>query len=155
MMSSAGRPLSAVGPIAQLTEGQRVKLTGVIVEHPRFGRQIEVEFAEAVVPSSVEGIEAYLSSRLIKGIGPAIAARITETFGNEALRIIEEEPHRLKEIKGLGAKRVEDEAETVDRILELRASGLSVRAIAIALQQEGRRIIGFGIHAGHVRQSRE
>lgn len=125
------RPLAAVGIISQLSEGQRVKLTGVIVDHPRFGRQFDVEVAEAVVPSSVEGIEAYLSSRLIKGVGPAIAARITEAFGDDALRIIEEEPQRLAKIKGLGQKRIEELSAAVaaqkdvqDVMVFLRTHGL-------------------------------
>lgn len=100
--------LSAVGQLAQLVEGQRVKLTGAIVEHPRFGRQIQVEVAQAVQPTTVEGIRAYLSSRLIKGVGPAIAERITDEFGEDTLRVIEEEPERLRRVKGLGRKRAEE-----------------------------------------------
>lgn len=139
------RPLAAVGMLAQLTEGQRVKLTGRIIEHPRFGRQIEVEFAEAVVPSSAEGIEAYLSSRLIKGIGPAIAARITETFGTDALRIIGEEPERLREIKGLGTKRIKELSAAVaaqrdvqDVMVFLRTYGLGQGLAARIVKRYGR-----------------
>ncbi len=99
-------PVTAVGQLSQLAEGQRVKITGVETEHPRYGRQIQVRSAEAVLPTTVEGIRTYLASSLVKGIGPATARRITDTFGPDTLRIIEEEPKRLSEVKGLGAKRI-------------------------------------------------
>ena len=138
-------PMAAVGMLAQLSEGQRVKVTGKITDHPRFGRQIEVEVAEALVPSSIEGIEAYLSSRLIKGIGPAIAARITEAFGDDALRIIEEEPRRLTEIKGLGAKRAKELSAAVaaqkdvqDVMVFLRTHGLGQGLASRIVKRYGR-----------------
>jgi exodeoxyribonuclease V alpha subunit len=126
-----GRPLSAVGQIAQLAEGQRVKLTGALVDHPRFGRQIEVAVAQAVQPTSVEGIQAYLSSRLVKGIGPATAQRLTDTFGAATMQVIEEQPERLREVKGLGKKKIEQlvaavraQKDVQDVMIFLRAHGL-------------------------------
>lgn len=98
--------VTIVGQLAQLAEGQRVKVSGRRSEHPRFGPQVEVETAEAVAPDTVHGIQAYLSSSLVKGIGPATAARIVGRFGTDTLRVIEEEPHRLRTIKGLGEKRI-------------------------------------------------
>ena len=99
-------PLQIVGTIAQLAEGQHLRLTGPRRNHPRFGPQIEVESCEAVLPTSPAGIAAYLSSSLVKGIGPATAERIVATFGAETLRVIEAEPDRLREVKGLGQKRI-------------------------------------------------
>jgi exodeoxyribonuclease V alpha subunit len=98
--------MPVVGQLAQLAEGQRVKITGQFEEHPRFGRQLKVLEVEAVLPSSIDGIRAYLASSLIKGIGPATAERITDRFGTDTLRIIEKEPKRLREVKGLGKKRI-------------------------------------------------
>jgi len=95
-----------VGQLAQLAEGQRVKVTGRFEEHPRFGRQLKVIETQAVLPSNVAGIRAYLASSLIKGIGPAMAERITSRFGADTLKIIEQEPRRLQEVKGLGKKRI-------------------------------------------------
>ena len=100
-----GGSVTAVGALAQLSEGQRIRVSGTETEHPRFGRQVEANLVEAVLPTSTEGVRAYLSSSLIKGIGPAMAERITDTFGAETLRVIAEEPERLAEVKGLGEKR--------------------------------------------------
>ncbi|MCR9248192.1 MAG: ATP-dependent RecD-like DNA helicase [bacterium] len=101
-------PLTVVGSLAQLVEGQRIKVTGKRIEHPRFGPQIEAEAFEAIAPSTAEGIEAYLASGLVKGIGPATAKRIVKALGTDTLRIIEEEPDRLRDIRGVGARKAED-----------------------------------------------
>ncbi len=138
-------PLPIVGHLAQLAEGQRVTITGVRKIHPRFGPQIEVEAAEAAVPSSVEGIQAYLASSLVKGIGPATAERITDTFGDDALRIIEEEPERLGEVRGLGPKKIEELVESVrsqrdvqEVMVFLRSHGLGQGLAARIVKQLGR-----------------
>jgi exodeoxyribonuclease V alpha subunit len=104
----SGKPVTVVGALAQLAEGQRVKVQGKESEHPRFGRQIEVETAEAMAPSTIEGIQAYLASGLVKGIGPATAARITRVFGADTLRVIAEDPQQLRKVKGLGEKKLQD-----------------------------------------------
>lgn len=110
---SGENPLSAVGPLAQLIEGQEVRLTGRRSWHDRFGRQLEVRVAEALLPTSRHGLIAYLSSSLVKGIGPAMAERIVDTFGEETLEIIDQTPSRLEDVKGLGKKRIEELVEAV------------------------------------------
>ncbi|MBL8747637.1 MAG: ATP-dependent RecD-like DNA helicase [Planctomycetes bacterium] len=105
---ATGSPTIAVGPMAQLTEGQRLKLRGKESVHPRFGKQVKVDVFEALAPSSTEGIEAYLASGLVKGIGPATAKKIVRAFGADTLRILEEEPQRLRKIRGLGARKIDD-----------------------------------------------
>ena len=72
---------------------------------PAYGRQFEVESYTTVLPATVQGIERYLGSGLIKGIGPRTAARIVGHFGVDTLRVIEEQPQRLVEVAGLGPKR--------------------------------------------------
>ena len=109
----SGRLLTLVGTLAQLNEGQKVKVSGHISEHPKFGAQIEVDHAESIAPSTVEGIQAYLASGLVKGIGPATAEKITDLFGTETLRVIEEEPDRLRRVRGLGARKIEALADAV------------------------------------------
>lgn len=101
-------PRTVVGSLAQLVEGQRIKVTGKEIQHPRFGPQIEAETFEAIAPSTTAGIEAYLASGLVKGIGPATAKRIVKAFGTDTLRVIEEEPQRLQAVRGVGARKVED-----------------------------------------------
>src|SRR5687768_14059083 len=95
---SSGRAVTAVGPLAQLKEGQRLRVTGTETQHPRFGLQVQVETFEALAPSSEEGIEAYLAAGLARGVGPATAKKIVRAFGTDTLRGIEEEPHRLRRI---------------------------------------------------------
>ena len=108
--------------MAGLKEGQRLRLVGEEDPHPKFGPQIKVETFEAIAPSSAAGIEAYLASGLVKGIGPATATKIVDEFGDDTLRVIEEEPDKLKKVRGLGAKvRVGWRLET-PRALTARAS---------------------------------
>ncbi|HEX6811778.1 MAG TPA: ATP-dependent RecD-like DNA helicase [Planctomycetota bacterium] len=105
---AAGRPVVAVGSMAQLTEGQRLKITGKETNHPRFGVQVKVDAFEPIAPTTAEGIEAYLASGLVKGVGPATAKKIVQALGNDALRIIEEEPDRVRRIRGLNARKAEE-----------------------------------------------
>ncbi len=140
-----GEGLIAVGQLAQLAEGQRVKLRGRLVSHPRFGPQIEVATAEATIPSSAEGIRAYLASSLVKGIGPELAKRITEAFGNDTLRVIAEQPERLREVKGLGMKRIGElvaalhaQRDVQDVMVFLRTHGLGQGLAARIVKRYGR-----------------
>ncbi|MCA8949246.1 MAG: ATP-dependent RecD-like DNA helicase, partial [Planctomycetes bacterium] len=121
-------PCTVVGSMAQLVEGQRVKVTGRRVEHPRFGAQVEAEVFEAVAPSSAAGIEAYLASGLVKGIGPATAKRIVAKFGTDTLRIIDEEPERLRVVRGVGQRKVEELAQAVKSQKDVQAVHVFLRA---------------------------
>lgn len=142
--ADAGEEVQVVGTLAQLTEGQKVKITGRFRDHPRFGRQLAAETVEAITPSTVEGITAYLASSLVKGIGPAMAARITAAFGTETLRVIESEPERLREVKGLGDKRIEElvaalrsQRDVQDVMVFLRTHGLGAALAARIVKRYG------------------
>jgi exodeoxyribonuclease V alpha subunit len=117
---ASGRPVTAVGPMAQLKEGQRLAVSGKESEHPRFGVQVKVDSFEALAPSTAEGIEAYLAAGLVRGIGPGTAKKIVGAFGTDALRVIEEEPHRLRRIRGLGQRRIEELGQAVKAQKELQ-----------------------------------
>ena len=139
------QPLHAVGTLAQLAEGQRVRLTGRVQEHPRFGRQLEVETAEAIAPESNEGIAAYLGSGLVKGIGPATAAKIVARFGADTLRVLEEEPERLRDVPGVGKKKSAELAAAVKAqhdvqqvLVFLRAHGLGPGLAAKIVKRYGK-----------------
>ncbi len=80
-------------------------MQGVWKAHPQYGRQFEVRGYTTVLPATIQGIRRYLGSGLIKGIGPKMAERIVDRFGDDTLRVIEEEPARLVEVPGLGPKR--------------------------------------------------
>lgn len=112
--------------------GQQVKLLGTWVQHPRFGQQFKAVSLHIEAPSSVEGIERFLSSGAIDGIGSALAHRITEHFGKDTMKILEEHPHRLKEVTGIGQKKLEtiitsfkSQSELRDIMLWLEVHGIS------------------------------
>ena len=100
--------------------GQEVRLTGSWVTHPRFGRQFKALRMHVSAPTSAGGIERFLASGTIDGVGPAMARRIVEKFGAEALLIIERAPSRLREVAGIGPKTVEKITASYMRQSELR-----------------------------------
>jgi len=99
--------LTVVGPLLGAQPGERLRLSGRWTSHPQYGRQFEVQSYETVLPATVQGIRRYLGSGLIKGIGPKMAERIVDHFGEGTLQVIEEKPGRLVEVPGLGPKRTE------------------------------------------------
>ncbi|MDX2055413.1 MAG: ATP-dependent RecD-like DNA helicase [Polyangiaceae bacterium] len=100
--------VSVVGTFQAVGPGTQVRVTGSFVEDARHGRQFQVKSLVAIAPNTQKGIEKYLSSGLIPGIGPVIAKRIVEKFGAETLKVLDVDPQRLREVPGLGQKRVED-----------------------------------------------
>ncbi|GGO10946.1 ATP-dependent RecD-like DNA helicase [Microbispora rosea subsp. aerata] len=102
---SGNELLTVVGPLLGAQVGESLRLTGRWSSHPKYGRQFEVWSYTTVLPATIQGIQRYLGSGLIKGIGPKMAERIVDHFGTDTLRVIEEEPERLVEVPGLGPKR--------------------------------------------------
>ena len=96
-----GMMVTVVGTIPLPAVGERLMVTGKWSNHASYGRQFEAEFLERLMPQSTMEILSYLSSRVIKGIGPRMAARIVEHFGEETLRVMELEPLRLAEVPGI------------------------------------------------------
>jgi exodeoxyribonuclease V alpha subunit len=105
-LRSGGQLLTAVGNLAAPVPGERVRLKGRWTNHPRFGRQFSVEEYESHAPATVEGIERYLASGLIPGIGVELAHRIVKAFGEQTLEVLDRRPQRLTEVEGIGRKRV-------------------------------------------------
>jgi len=100
-----GQTATVVGTIPLPCMGERLMVTGKWATHSSYGKQFEAEFLERMMPQSASEILTYLSGRVIKGIGPRIAARIVQHFGDDTLRIMEREPERLSEISGITEKR--------------------------------------------------
>ncbi|HED24387.1 MAG TPA: ATP-dependent RecD-like DNA helicase [Firmicutes bacterium] len=98
-----GKAVTIVGNFPPMQEGENLLLNGHWQVHNRYGKQLEVDRWERILPATEEGLKRYLSSRLIKGIGPVTAARIVDCFGLDTLEIMEKEPHRLQEVEGIGA----------------------------------------------------
>ena len=94
-----------VGALLGAQPGESLRLLGRWSSHPQFGRQFEVDSYTTVLPATIQGIQRYLGSGLIKGIGPVFAERIVDHFGVDTLSVIEDEPARLVEVPGLGPKR--------------------------------------------------
>mgnify|MGYP000029322133 CR=1 FL=1 len=99
--------VTVVGNLLSVNVGERLRLEGFWTTHPQYGRQFKVINYQTVLPATVEGIRRYLGSGLIKGIGPVTAQRIVNKFGTDTLEIIEHHPERLREVLGVGRKRVE------------------------------------------------
>lgn len=97
--------VTVVGALLCAQPGESLRLVGRWTSHPKFGQQFEVKSYTTVLPATIQGIQRYLGSGLIKGIGPVFAERIVKHFGTDTLRIIEEQPDRLTEVPGLGPKR--------------------------------------------------
>lgn len=105
-------PAKAAGNIASPEKGMLLRLLGEWTEHPKYGKQFKAYSSEAVVTGSLPSIRAYLASGNIKGVGPKLADKIVLRFGKDTIRIIETEPMRLTELKGISAKRAEAIAES-------------------------------------------
>ena len=112
--------LAAVGIMPFIGAGEHVRLTGEWTEHPDYGRQIKVSQCESIRPATKSGMEKYLASGLIKGIGPSTAKLIIQHFGVHALDILESEPERLTEVVGIGPKRAAMIAESFQEQMEMR-----------------------------------
>jgi exodeoxyribonuclease V alpha subunit len=119
--------VTIVGKLLGVQVGESLELEGRWVDHPEHGRQFVVERYRTVLPATVEGIRRYLGSGLIKGVGPITAQRIAETFGAYTLHVIEHEPLRLREVPGLGPKRIE-------RIMRAWEEQQQIKAIMVFLQ---------------------
>ena len=100
-----GQMVTVVGTIPLPAVGERLMVTGRWSTHASFGRQFEAEFLERLMPQTSMEILSYLSSRVIKGIGPKMAARIVERFGEETLLVMEREPMRLSEVSGISREK--------------------------------------------------
>jgi exodeoxyribonuclease V alpha subunit len=103
----SGEEVTFVGNLPELQTGEIVAVTGEWRNHKKFGRQFAAESVSPVVPTSVEGIESYLAAGHVKGIGATLTKRLVERFGADVLRILDEEPERLREIPGVGRRKLE------------------------------------------------
>ena len=118
----SGDRLAAVGAMPLLLAGERAAFEGELVEHREYGRQIRVSWVESVRPESLDGIEKYLASGLIRGVGPATAKLIVESFGQRTLDVLESEPQRLTEVPGIGEKRAAMIAESFQEHAQMRGA---------------------------------
>ncbi len=125
-----GEELVCVGSFHTIETGETLELEGNFVEHPLYGMQLKVEQAQRVQPDDETSMVRYLGSGAIKGVGESLAARIVKKFGRDSFRVIEEEPERLAEIKGISERKAREIAE---QMLEKK----DVREAYVFLQKYG------------------
>ena len=133
LVVKAGRArVSAVGVMPPVTPGEKLIITGEWTEHPVYGKQIKVQGMEIEKPTTLSGIEKYLMSGMIKGIGPATARQLIKAFGEQTLDVIYSEPQRLLELPGIGEKRAQmiqesyaEQAEQREAMVFLQSYGVT------------------------------
>ena len=107
-----GEPVTVVGVIPYLAEGEHIKATGTWQQHPTFGRQFRVEAFEKELPQDEDAVCRYLSSGAIRGIGPVTARRIVDRFGSDTLDVLENHPEWLAELRGITRARAKEIGES-------------------------------------------
>lgn len=119
-IDAGGELITAVGDLGDVEEGEGLILEGQYISHKKFGTQFRADYCERKLPDTVVNIEKYLASGAIKGIGPALAKRIVNVFGAQTLDIMENNPHRLSEIKGISSSKCEEIAAETRKLFSLR-----------------------------------
>jgi len=128
-----GEEYTLVGTFHYISEGELVEATGTMTEHALYGEQLAVEGYEICVPNDADSVERYLGSGAIKGIGVSLAARIVRKFKADTFRIIEEEPERLAEVKGISERKALEIADQVESKKEMRQAMMFLQDYGISL----------------------
>lgn len=129
---SGGEEIVCVGMFRAIDEGGNFEINGNYVEHPVYGRQLKVEKYRETAPEDVVSMERYLGSGAIKGIGEALAARIIKKFGEDSFRVIEEEPERLAEIKGISERKAREIALQMEEKKDMREAMVFLQKYGIS-----------------------
>ena len=112
---------TVVGELGEIEDGETLLVMGQYISHSKFGMQFRAEYCERKLPSTAENIRKYLSSGVISGIGPSLAKRIVDVFGDKTLEIMEQHPEQLASIKGISQKKCQEIAREVQKIFTLRS----------------------------------
>lgn len=129
---SKGDEVTCVGMLQYIGDGELIEAQGHYTEHATYGRQFQIESYEIKAPEDAMAIERYLGSGAIKGIGVAMAARIVRRFKDDTFRIIEEEPERLAEIKGISEKKAREISEQVEEKRDMRKAMIFLQKYGIS-----------------------
>ena len=125
--------LTCVGSVPYITEGEFVEVTGSYSEHAVYGQQLKLDTCEDIPPEDEKSVERYLASGAIKGIGAALASRIVRRFKADTLRIIEEEPERLAEIKGISQRMAMEISDSVTAKRDMRNAMMFLQDYGISM----------------------
>lgn len=147
---SGEEEITCVGIFSAIAEGENIEAFGDYTDHPTYGKQFKVESFEEKAPEDEEAIERYLGSGAIRGIGLALAARIVRRFKADTFRIIEEEPERLAEVKGISERKAMEIADQVNEKRDLRQAmiflqqyGITMNLAVKVYQQYGQEVYGI------------
>ena len=124
--------LTCVGTFHYISEGELLKLTGEYVTHSLYGVQLHVQTSEVCEPEDLVSIERYLGSGAVKGLGAALAGRIVRRFKEDTFRIIEEEPERLAEVKGISERKAREIAEQIEEKKDMRRAMIYLQKYGIS-----------------------
>ena len=148
-MVSDGEDITCVGMLKSADQGETIEAEGECVEHAVYGEQFKIKSYQTIAPEDAVSMERYMGSGAIKGVGPALAARIVKKFREETFRIIEEEPERLAEIKGISERKardialqMEDKKEMREAMIFLQKYGISNTLAIKIYNRYGMRIYG-------------
>ncbi len=125
-----GRRFTAVGTLLGVREGDRLRLSGRWTHHERFGRQLAVDSYVHVEPTTRRGLESFLASGRLPGIGPALARRLVGAFGLQTLEVLDRHPERLTEVPGIGPK-------TAEKVIRAWRETRSIRQVMVFLLSHG------------------
>ena len=141
-----GHRVSCVGIMPFINAGEQVKIEGEWTEHRDYGRQVKVSGAETVQPTTKVGIEKYLASGLIRGVGPSTAKLIVGKFGADTLAVMEAEPHRLVEVPGIGPKRAEMIIESFREHIDMQRTLMFLQGLGLSVNLSVKIFKQFGEH---------
>ena len=122
ILDNGYEPITVVGELGNIDEGEELRLMGKYIDHPKFGPQFKAEVCERSMPTTSVAIKKYLSSGVIKGIGPVLAKKIVDRFGDQTLYIIENEPEKLCEVDGITKKKclkINEEFQSINGVKSL------------------------------------
>lgn len=122
--------VTVIGNMMGINVGEHIEVSGQWASHPQYGRQFRADGFRLKLPATAAGIEKYLGSGLVKGVGPVTARRIVHQFGADSLRVIDEQPDRLRDVPGVGAKRA-------DLIRAAWSEQRAIREVMLFLQENG------------------
>jgi exodeoxyribonuclease V alpha subunit len=128
-----GEPVVCVGTFPPVSEGESLEVVGTMVNHPKFGPQIKVTAVKTLAPETLDGIIRYLGSGVIKGIGPKTAYSIVNRFGENTLKVLEFEPHKLSLIKGISRERALSFGAEFDKVKTMRSAVMFLQSVGISL----------------------
>lgn len=149
-VSSGNEEYILVGTFHYISEGELLEATGTMVSHPVYGEQLQVDTYEIKAPEDADAMERYLGSGAIKGVGAALAARIVRRFKADTFRIIEEEPERLSEVKGISdrmamaiSEQMEEKKDMRQGMMFLQGYGISMNLAVKIYREYGYRMYGI------------